>query len=43
MEEILSRFYFLLTEHPADRIGNIALSNTHSTNDAGNSVVKFKY
>ena len=36
-------FYFLLTEHPADCIGNIALSASIRTNDAGNSVVEFKY
>ena len=35
--------YLLLTEHPADCIGNIALSASVWANDAGNSVVEFKY
>ena len=36
-------FYLLFTEHPADCIGNIALSASVRANDAGNSVVEFKY
>ena len=35
--------YLLLTEHPADCVGNIALSTSVRTNDAGDSVVEFKY
>ena len=35
-------FYFLLTEHPAHRVGNIALAASVRPYNTGNSVVELK-
>ena len=43
MEALLQLLDLLLTEHPADCIGNIALSASVRSHDAGDAVVEFKY